>query len=152
MSSDNLSFRFRQSFVDQMKELPDIFANNELGRVVYERTYSRVKSDGSNEVWWETVKRVVEGCYSLQKDYILSTGQLWNDNQAHESAEEMYRLMYDMKFLPPGRGLWCMGSDIVHKKKLGLALFNCSFISTERILEDPCRPFCVGMDMLMLGV
>lgn len=152
MSSDNLSFRFRQTFVDTMKNLPDVFVNNELGRVVYERTYSRVKSDDTNEVWWETIKRVVEGCYSLQKDYITSTGQEWNDNQAHGSAEEMYDLMYNMKFLPPGRGLWCMGSDIIHKKGLGLSLFNCSFVSTEKILDDPCRPFCVGMDMLMLGV
>lgn len=152
MSSDNLSFKFRQSFIHKMKDLPDIFTNNELGRVVYERTYSRLKNDGTSEVWWETIKRVIEGCYSLQKDHILKNGQVWNDNQAHKSAEEMYDLMYNMKFLPPGRGLWCMGSDIIHKKKLGLSLFNCSFISTEKILNNPSRPFCVGMDMLMLGV
>ena len=34
------------------------------------RTYSRIKDDGKNEMWWETVRRVVEGTYNMQKKWI----------------------------------------------------------------------------------
>ena len=36
------------------------------------RTYSRIKDDGKNERWWETVQRVVEGTYNMQKNWIES--------------------------------------------------------------------------------
>ena len=44
----------------------------------------------------------------------INTNQLgWNDEQGQRSAQEMYNLIFNMKFLPPGRGLYCMGTDIV---------------------------------------
>ena len=55
----------------------------------------------------------MEGTYSIQMNHI-NTNQLgWNDEQGQRSAQEMYNLIFNMKFLPPGRGLYCMGTDIV---------------------------------------
>ena len=60
--------------------------------------------------------------------------------------------MFNMKFLPPGRGLWAMGTAIVHKKNLSAALNNCAFVSTEDLAANPTRPFEFLMDASMLGV
>ena len=43
----------------------------------------------------------------------------------------MYDKIYNMKFLPPGRGLWAMGTPIINDKKLYGALNNCAFVSTD---------------------
>ena len=107
MSSDFLSFHLKNSFREKVKDWPNPFEGNRLGELVYERTYSRVKENEQNEVWWETILRVVEGCYSIQKDHMKSINGNWDEEQAHLSAEEMYERMYYMKFLPPGR--WTYG-------------------------------------------
>jgi ribonucleoside-triphosphate reductase (thioredoxin) len=64
----------------------------------------------------------------------------------------MYDRMFTMKFLPPGRGLWTMGTDIVNKKGLAAALNNCGFVSTVEISKKFSKPFVFTMDMSMLGV
>lgn len=56
-----------------------------------------------------------------------------------------------MKFLPPGRGLWAMGSPITEQKGLYAALNNCAFVSTDSMVESPAKPFAFLMDMAMLG-
>ena len=43
-----------------------------LGLITYLRTYSRTKEDGTQEAFWETIRRVVEGVYSVQKNHCLS--------------------------------------------------------------------------------
>ena len=141
-----LSFRLSQSFIEGTKKYANPFKNNTLGEIVYLRTYSR-----NNETWAETVKRVVEGSYSIQKDYMLKNRLGWDNEKAQESAQEMYNRMYNMKFLPPGRGLWAMGTDIVHQKGLAMALNNCAFVSTKDIDKDPTKPFEFIMDVSMLG-
>lgn len=50
--------------------------------------------------------------------------------QVQGIAQEMYRRMFDMKFLPPGRGLWAMGSKLTTERRLYAALNNCAFVST----------------------
>ena len=57
-----------------------------------------------------------------------------------------------MKFLPPGRGLWAMGTAITEEKGLYAALNNCAFVSTKTLKEDYSKPFCFLMDASMLGV
>jgi ribonucleoside-triphosphate reductase len=57
-----------------------------------------------------------------------------------------------MKFLPPGRGLWCMGSPVTEQRKLYAALNNCAFVSTREIKTERARPFRFLMDAAMLGV
>jgi hypothetical protein len=43
----------------------------------------------------------------------------------------MFDKIYNMKFLPPGRGLWAMGTKITTEKELYAALNNCGFVSTN---------------------
>jgi len=59
--------------------------------------------------------------------------------------------MWDFKFLPPGRGLWMMGTEFVEKKG-GAALNNCAFVSSKDLATDFAEPFTFLMDMSMLGV
>ncbi|KAI9990328.1 hypothetical protein PInf_021138 [Phytophthora infestans] len=66
----------------------------------------------------------------------------------------MYTRIFQMKFTPPGRGLWAMGSPITEDRGLYAALNNCAFVSTADILEleTPSKPFCFLMEAAMLGV
>ena len=100
-----LCFELNDSFVEKYKTIDPPFGFNGLGEIVYRRTYSRRRPDGTDEDWWQTVKRVVEGTYSLQKEHIEQFQLGWNEDQAQKSAQEMYDLMFNMKFLPPGMSL-----------------------------------------------
>ena len=79
------------------------------GELVYTRTYSRVKSDGSRETWPETVERVVDGNLALVDERF----------QLPEERENLIRLMGEFKILPAGRHLWASGV------KNAQHLFNC---------------------------
>jgi ribonucleoside-triphosphate reductase (thioredoxin) len=147
-----LSYKLKNAFVDNYKNIKPPFGFNGLGELVYMRTYSRLKEEGTNEQWFETTRRVVEGCYTIQKNHITANGLGWDEETAHKSAEEMYDRIFNMKFLPPGRSLWAMGTSIIHEKGLYAALCNCAFYSTKDIGTNPTRPFEFLMDMSMLGV
>lgn len=121
-----------------------------LGEFVYYRTYSR-KINGRNEAWWETVKRVVEGTFSIQKNHCQALRLPWNNGKAQRSAQKMYKKIFNFKFLPPGRGLWMMGTDFINERG-GMALNNCGFVSTEDIKYKGATPFSFMMDALMNGV
>ena len=150
----NSVFKLPDDFIEEYSKKKAPFGFNGLGELVYLRTYSRLKPDGTNEKWFETIRRVVEGTYAIQKDQIESLCLGWNEEQAQRSAKEMYSRMFEMKFLPPGRGLWAMGTDIVTKKGLTAALNNCAFVSTKDmgITEPFSKPFSFLQDMCMLGV
>ncbi|KAK8796720.1 hypothetical protein WA538_005914 [Blastocystis sp. DL] len=150
--SCELCFKLDESFLDKYKTLQPPFGYAPLGELVYRRTYSRTLEDGSKEDWWQTVRRVVEGTYSLQKEHIQAFRLGWDDEHGQRSAQEMYDLIFNMKFLPPGRGLWVMGTPVIHKKNLSAALNNCAFVSTEDLELNPTRPFEFLMDASMLGV
>ena len=147
-----MEFKLSENFINKYKRKKPPFGFNGLGELVYMRTYSRIKEDGKNERWWETVRRVVEGTYSMQKNWIDQHQLGWNAWQAQASAQEMYERIFNMKFLPPGRGLWAMGTPITEEKKLYAALNNCAFVSTSTIKDDYSKPFCFLMDASMLGV
>lgn len=150
----NKFFHLSKQFVDQYREKQAPFGFNGLGEVVYRRTYSRLKNDGSNkhEEWCDTLERVVNGTYAIQKDWITKHNLGWDESKAQESAKEMFSRFFEMKCLPPGRGLWAMGSPITEKKGLFAPLNNCGFVSTDTIDKDLTKPFRFMMDMLMLGV
>ena len=149
-----MSFKLDPAFIEKYSTVTPPFGFNGLGELVYMRTYSRLKPNGENEKWFETIQRVIEGTYSIQKTQIESLHLGWNADQAQSSAQEMYDRMFTMKFLPPGRGLWAMGTDIVNKKGLAASLNNCGFVSTKDmgISEKFSKPFIFTMDMSMLGV
>ena len=149
---DTTRFYLSDNFVSKYKRKKAPFGFNGLGELVYNRTYSRLKDDGKNEQWWETVQRVVEGTFNMQKRHIDSHGLGWNAWKAQHSAQQMYDRIFNMKFLPPGRGLWAMGTPITEEKKLFAALNNCAFVSTENLSSEFSKPFCFLMDASMLGV
>lgn len=150
--ADTKPFRLSKNFVRRYARRKAPFGFNGLGEIVYLRTYSRIKENGSKEQWHETIERVVNGTYTLQKRWVEERGLPWNDQKAQRSAQEMYDRMFYMKFLPPGRGLWAMGSPITEERGLYAALNNCSFVSTDNLKEDYSKPFAFLMDMSMLGV
>jgi ribonucleoside-triphosphate reductase len=144
-------FKLDEKFLQNYQNKPVNFGFNGLGEITYLRTYSRLKPNGKNEKWFETVERVVNGIYSIQKDHILKQDLGWNEAKAQKSAQEMYERIFTFKFLPPGRGLWACGTSII-EKGLGAALNNCGFCSTENIDKDFTKPFTFMADMSMLGV
>lgn len=76
----------------------------------------------------------------------------WDVEKAQQSAQEMYDRMWNMKFLPPGRGLWAMGSALTEERGLFAALNNCAFVSTDNIKKELSEPFTFLMDASMLGI
>lgn len=118
-----------------------------LAALVYYRTYSR-----GGQPWWQCVQRVVEGTFRVQQDHFKVLRKKWDPRKAQKTAQEMYRRIFSMKFLPPGRGLWAMGTKIVEEKGLNAALNNCAFVSTKNIDKDFAYPFVFLMDASMLGV
>lgn len=132
----NSNFKLSQNFLKQYQTKKPPFGFNGLGELTYMRTYSRIKQNGKNEVWWETIKRVVEGTYSMQKRHIYKYNLGWSEQKAQRSAQEMYDRMFNMKFLPPGRGLWAMGTDLTDKRGLYAALNNCFASETEILTKD----------------
>ena len=142
-------FKLSPAFLEEYKNKQPNWGP--VGYITYKRTYARKKQDGTTEEFWETCKRVVEGCYYAQKKRCNTLGLTWDNAKAQRSAQEMFRRMWDFKWLPPGRGLWMMGTEYIERTGAA-ALNNCGFVSTEGILVDFADPFCWLMDMLMLGV
>ncbi len=65
----------------------------------------------------------------------------------------MYDKIFNFKFLPPGRGLWAMGTKITEEKGLYAALNNCAFVSTDQKEVDQfINSFTFLMDSAMMGV
>jgi len=145
-------FILSDNFIKKYSKQKAPFGFNGLGELVYMRTYSRLKPDGKNEQWCETVQRVVEGTYNMQKRWIEQHSLGWNAWQAQRSAQEMYDRVFNMKFLPPGRGLWAMGSSLTEERGIYAALNNCAYVSTNNLKEDLSKPFTFLMDASMLGV
>ena len=114
--------------------------------------YSRTKADGTKERWHEGCRRVVEGTYSILKDHCQTHRTPWNALKAQRAAEDMYERLWSMKWTPPGRGLWMMGSKFVSEEG-SASLQNCSFISMEKLgTRNPTLPFVRLMEMSMLGI
>jgi ribonucleoside-triphosphate reductase (thioredoxin) len=123
-----------------------------LGYFTFKRTYARPLGDGNTEEFWQTCRRVVEGVYSTQKRHCEGLNLPWSDYRAQKSAQEMYERMWQFKWLPPGRGLWAMGTKALDTIG-GACLNNCAFVSTENLSNSNFSdPFLFLMDMSMLGV
>lgn len=143
---DFLSDEFLDQYRTQEPNWGFASGPNSLGEITYRRTYSR---DG--EDWWQTVQRVVEGTYEILYSHCKYYNLPFDVITARRDAEAMYGLIFDFKFLPPGRGLWVMGTDHVRKVG-GMALNNCAFVSTQNIDIEFDEPFRFLMDVSMLGV
>lgn len=145
-------FELSQSFLENYKNIKPNWGFDGLGEFVFMRTYSRLREDGKNETWHQAIQRVVQGLYSIQKQHIKDHKLKWNEAKAQKSAQEMFDRIFNFKMLPSGRAFWALGTDIVTTRGLTESLYNCSFISSKNISENPGLPFANAMDFLMLGV
>jgi adenosylcobalamin-dependent ribonucleoside-triphosphate reductase len=158
MSESVFSFRLSEDFVSkyQFTSAPFGFSDagsNSLGEITFIRTYSRVKEDGTKERWHEVCRRVIEGMYSVQKNHAKDNRLPWNDNKAQKSAQEAFQRMFELKWTPPGRGLWAFGTPMTMEKRNSASLQNCAMVSTRDIdRNDPGALFAWVMDALMLGI
>ena len=152
------SFRLSDDFVAgyRGKKAPFGYtdaAGNSVGEITFLRTYSRLKEDGTKETWADVCERVINGMYSIQKDHCKSQRLPWNDSRAQSSAKEAFDRLFNLKWTPPGRGLWVMGTPLVNVQKNSAALQNCAFVSTvEMTKQNPAKPFAFLMEASMLGV
>ena len=153
-----LSFRLAEDFLAgyRDKKVPwgyEDAAGNSVGEITFLRTYSRLKEDGTKETWVDVCERVINGMYSLQKDHAKSNRLPWNDAKAQSSAKEAFDRLFNLKWTPPGRGLWVMGTPLVNEQRNSAALQNCAFVSTESMTKvNPAKPFAFLMEASMLGV
>ena len=152
------SFRLGDDFVQgyRGKKAPFGYtdaAGNSVGEITFLRTYSRLKEDGTKETWADVCERVINGMYSIQKDHCKRQRLPWNDSKAQASAKEAFDRLFQLKWTPPGRGLWVMGTPLVNVQKNSAALQNCAFVSTaEMTKQNPAKPFAFLMEASMLGV
>lgn len=152
------SFRLSDDFVSSYKEKKAPFgyrdaAGNSVGEITFLRTYSRKKADGTKETWVDVCERVINGMYSLQKDHCKKNRLPWNGVKAQSSAKEAFDRLFNLKWTPPGRGLWIMGTPLVNLHRNSAALQNCAFVSTSEMNKDnPAEPFTFLMEASMLGI
>lgn len=141
-------FKLDNNFITALREKHVPWGFGYFSEVIYFRTYSRLMSNGMQEQWADTVARVVEGVMSIRKDHYRKCGLKWIDEQWQALAQELATAIFEMKMLPPGRGLWAMGTDYVYERG-SASLFNCAYTDVTNDLADSAA---WAMDMLMLGV
>ena len=152
------SFELTSEFIESYKGKKAPFgykdaAGNSVGEITFLRTYSRLKPDGTKETWVDVCQRVINGMYSLQKDHAKLNRLPWSDAKAAASAKEAFDRLWNLKWTPPGRGLWVMGTPLVNEQRNSAALQNCAFVSTGSMTKtDPAKPFAFLMEASMLGV
>lgn len=123
-----------------------------VGEVVFLRTYSRKKEDGTKETWVDVCRRVIEGTFTIQKRHCEQNRLPWDEQKAQRTARDAFDRMFNFKWLPPGRGLWMMGAELVMNSNNSAALNNCGFTTTgtdNGIISDP---LCWLMEASMLGI
>ena len=153
-----LSFKLTEDFLAsyRAKKAPFGYADaagNSVGEITFLRTYSRLKADGTKETWVDVCERVINGMYSLQKDHAKTNRLPWSDAKAASSAKEAFDRLWNLKWTPPGRGLWVMGTPLVNEQRNSAALQNCAFVSTGSMNKvEPAKPFAFLMEASMLGV
>ena len=83
------SFKLAPEYVESYRDktvpwgYPDA-AGTSLGEITFLRTYSRLKEDGSKETWVDVCERVINGMYSIQKDWCKDNRLPWNEKKAHD--------------------------------------------------------------------
>ena len=136
-------FNLDKITIEFLKDKNPNFGFNGLGEVVFRRTYSR-----DNESWHDVVKRVVEGVMSIHKEHFTRNSLTWDDNEWKVFAHNMAISLFNMEWLPPGRGLWMMGTEFTYNRG-STALNNCSATDTKNDLVHSAE---WTMDCLMNGV
>ena len=140
-------FHLSKDFCTELRQREVPWGFSTFSEVVYMRTYSR-SVGGKQEQWADTIIRVVEGVLSIRLDWYKKMHVHWDERYWDEFAKELATNMFEMKVLPPGRGLFAMGTDYVYERGSS-SLYNCGYVDINNDLADACAWI---MDMLMLGV
>lgn len=137
--------RFKLTFPSKKRLRNEVanFGFNGLGEVVFRRTYSR-----DNETWNDVVIRVTEGIMSIRKEHFIRNSLHWDDKEWQPFARSMAKSLFDMEWMPPGRGLWMMGTEFTYTRG-STALNNCGATNTK---DDLVHSAEWTMDFLMNGV
>jgi ribonucleotide reductase alpha subunit len=146
-----IAFKLKADFKDTLSNKPTKWGYEGLSEFTFYRTYARKKSNGSLETWPECVIRVIEGMFSILKTHAITSHLPWDEKRAHKLAEEAAVRLFELKWTPPGRGLWMMGTDYMWERG-AMALYNCTYASTEDIDSELSKPFAYVMDTMMCGV
>lgn len=133
---------------EAVRRLTPRFGFDGFGAATYFRTYSRVMPDGGQEQWADTVLRVIDGVFSIRKDWYIRHGLAWDEGRWQDTAGGMALAMFEMNWLPPGRGLFAMGTDYVYERG-SMALYNCAY--AEVGVGSFPKDFGWIMDLLMSG-
>lgn len=137
-------YHLPKQYCSELRERPVAWGFGELSSAVFYRTYSR---DG--ERWADAVIRVVEGVMSIRKNHLTQVvGVRWSDRDWNALAVRLADAIFEMRMLPPGRGLWSMGTEFVYERGAH-ALNNCAFVSVGSSLSSAAAWL---MDSLMCGV
>jgi len=103
------------------------------------------------ESFWMTARRCVEFAMSVLKHSVVAGHRGWDEQKGQRQAKDMFKRLWDGKWLPPGRGLQFAGTPVVEKK--GAAVLNNCFRGTERfITSEGSKTFmeCVGKEVDVL--
>jgi ribonucleoside-triphosphate reductase (thioredoxin) len=167
-------FKLEERHEELIRSMTPKFGYNGFGELVFYRTYSRICCDicrggllfdkaankdycplcgpdfaYGQEHWPDVVIRVTNGTFSIRKDWFLKNHIHWDEAYWQQYAARFAASMFKMEWLPPGRGMWAMGSDFVYNRG-SMALYNCAYtdITTHEMDED----ISWLMDSLMHGV
>ncbi len=122
-----------EDFINTYKGKVAPWGFNGLGYVVYRRTYSRIKPDGTNEEWYETVARCINGAQKIGAEYTKA------------EAERLFDHVFNLRCNFAGRMLWQLGTNTVDRFG-GNSLLNCWM----RAINEP-KAFLFLFENLMLG-
>lgn len=131
--SDTPFIVFSEDFIESYRKKTPPWGFNNLGYIVYKRTYSRKMENGENEEWVDTLKRCIEGAQNVGAQY------------TKEEAERLFDYMFNLKGSFAGRMLWQFGTKLVNSLKADSCL-NCWYVSMKNI-----DSFCFLFEKLMLG-
>lgn len=121
--------KLSESFLAQYRNKQPKWGFGGLGYIVYLRTYSRKKADGTLERWDETVQRITQGNFRIEAKRLAEIGKLTEAKVAElvTEMERFYHLVFNLVMTPPGRGLWMSGTE--YAEKVGDAENNCWGVS-----------------------
>lgn len=140
-------FELDQYTCDLLSDMESPFGNS-FGEFLFYRTYSR-NIDGHQENWADCIIRVINGVMSIRKDHYVKNHIFWDQKYWKEFSRELAISAFKMQWLPPGRGLWAMGTDFIYERG-AMALYNCG--ATDIYFKDLSDDIGWLMDSLMLGV
>tara|TARA_R110002072_G_scaffold274906_1_gene435965 strand:- start:3601 stop:5370 length:1770 start_codon:yes stop_codon:yes gene_type:complete len=89
--------------------------------------------------------------FNMQKQHVFHLGLEWSDAKSQKTAKEAYDRLFNLKWTPPGRGLWMMGTKFI-EERTAAGLFNCAFRSTRDLSTKGGYLFAWMMDALMVGI